>query len=262
MDKPLSILIVDDDLGMLQTLNYILTDKGYEVVTVKDGYEAIEKIQEKKFDLALSDIKMPGMNGIEVLKEIKRLSPKTTTVMMTAYTMHEQVKEAKKEGAKEIFTKPLDLDKVISYTEEFKANKNKTVQDSVREFSQLLQLLEEREKEIQEKDQKLEELQKELSDIKNNPSALLEEERKKIQSDNIHEVLKPKQYELFNILAREEKTYDEILETVQNMDLNIRDLAALRLQMSRLNNRLQRDTIFKIERTRRDKHFYFKISSN
>src|SRR3989339_776364 len=99
MNKSISILIVDDDLGMLKTLDYILTDKGYEVATVNNGFKAIEMIKERKFDIVLTDIKMPDINGVEVLKEIKKPAPETNVMMITAYTMHELVQEAKKGGA-------------------------------------------------------------------------------------------------------------------------------------------------------------------
>ncbi len=103
MNKSVSILVIDDDLGMLKTLDYILTDKGYEVVTLSSGAEAVELIKEKSFDIVLTDIKMPGMNGVEVLKEIKRLSPGTSVMMITAYTMHELVQEAKRQVQKQSF---------------------------------------------------------------------------------------------------------------------------------------------------------------
>jgi len=105
MGKKVSILIIDDDEGMLKTLNYILVDKGYEVVPCSTGAEAIALVNRRTFDIALIDIRMPGMDGVAVLKAIKKLSPDTSIMMITAYTMHKLVEEAKKEGAALLFVK-------------------------------------------------------------------------------------------------------------------------------------------------------------
>jgi DNA-binding NtrC family response regulator len=112
-----SILIIDDDWGMLQTLKYILLEKGYEVETTPNGFEAIERIKEKYFDIALIDIKMPGMNGVDVLKEIKELSLGTAKIIMTAFTKDKLVHKAKQEGAMAVISKPLDFDKLFALTQ-------------------------------------------------------------------------------------------------------------------------------------------------
>jgi len=75
MEKKTSILIVDDDKGMTETLSDILEDIDYDVAVSDDGYKAIEMIKKKKFDFALMDIKMPGINGVETFKEVHRISP-------------------------------------------------------------------------------------------------------------------------------------------------------------------------------------------
>lgn len=139
--NPVSILIVDDDDGMTQTLNYILTEKRYEVETAKDGFEAVERIKEKSFNVVLTDIRMQGMNGVELLKEINRLSPRTTTVMMTAYTLPELVKEAKREGALAVFPKPLDLDNLIVSIKELTNKKPILILDDDIDFCKSLQSL-------------------------------------------------------------------------------------------------------------------------
>ena len=260
MEKQKSILIIDDDEGMLRTLNYILTDKGYEVVTLSSGFEAIELTKERSFNVILIDIKMPGMNGVEVFKEIKRFSPETNIMMITAYTMHKLVGEAKKEGVQIILPKPLDLDEVISHIDGFKSDKLLERDDDLGS-SELLYILEERENELREKSLLISELKKELIEIKENPTTMLEQERRKKQSENIHTLLKPKQLELFKILRQGEKNYEEIFNEVCNKKLSIHDMHALRLLISRLNKKLRQETNFKIERTLRDKIFYFKISS-
>ena len=259
MRKQVSILVVDDDLEMLKTLSYILTYKGYEVVTLSSGAEAIEMVKKRSFDIVLSDIKMPGINGVEVLKEIKRLSPETAIMMITAYTMHGLVEEAKKEGARSIFSKPLDLDKIISCAEEVKGSKHMPVQNDDSELNGLFQILEDKERAIREKDLLIEEIRKELAGIRENPSRVLDDQRKKRQSENIHSVLKPKQFELFKVLCQGEKNYDEILQTAHSKNIDIRDMAALRLQISRLDKKLNQETNYKIVKIRRDKVLFFGI---
>ncbi len=139
MEKPVSLFIVDDDLGMLQTLSYILKEKGYEVDTAKDGFEAMERIKEKTFDIVLMDIKMPGMNGVELLRQLKKLSPDTIVVMMTAYSLNELIREAKKEGALCVLLKPLDLEKMMAFIEQFSAQQPILILDDDFDFCRSLQ---------------------------------------------------------------------------------------------------------------------------
>ncbi len=116
MKVPVNILIVDDDLGMLKTLNYILSDKGYNVDTSASASDAIDQIKKKIFDLVLTDYKMPDMNGLDLLKKIKKISSRTETVLMTAYTLTELTDKAKQAGVLAVLHKPLDLDKLIALT--------------------------------------------------------------------------------------------------------------------------------------------------
>ena len=118
MKKKVSVLIVDDDRGMTESLADILGDRGYEVAVAWDGLRAIKMMGKKTYDVALIDIKMPGINGVETFKKIKRISPLTRVTMMTAYSVEDLVNEALKEGAYEIFYKPLDIDRIIRFIEE------------------------------------------------------------------------------------------------------------------------------------------------
>ncbi|MFZ2041909.1 MAG: response regulator, partial [Desulfobacterales bacterium] len=70
-----SLLIVDDEPSILQTLGGLLTDEGFEVITAANGYEALKKIENESPDLVLLDIWMPGIDGIETLKEIQKAAP-------------------------------------------------------------------------------------------------------------------------------------------------------------------------------------------
>ncbi|MFQ5812018.1 MAG: response regulator [Anaerolineae bacterium] len=112
-----SILIVDDDVGMGETLSDIMEDMGYCIAVALDGYEAVEKVREAAFDVILMDIKMPGMNGVETFKEIKKIRPATAVVMMTAYALGDLIKEAQREGAYDVIHKPFDMEKMLGLIE-------------------------------------------------------------------------------------------------------------------------------------------------
>ena len=113
-----SVLIVDDNVNQCRTMSLILRHKGYEVATAKDGPEAIEKVQEKPFDVIFMDIKMPLMNGVETYRRIKEIRPEAAVMMMTAYAVEELVQQALEEGAYGIVYKPLDIERVITIVEE------------------------------------------------------------------------------------------------------------------------------------------------
>lgn len=111
------ILIVDDQPGMVETLEDILKDRGYDVALAEDGFEAIDKAKESKFDLIFMDIKMPGINGVQTFREIKKINPNAAVVMMTAYAVEDLVREAIEEGAYTVIHKPFDVEKVLQTIE-------------------------------------------------------------------------------------------------------------------------------------------------
>ena len=106
MDK---ILIVDDEVVVCDLLKNYLTLKGYEVYTASDGYTAINKVKEVCPHLVLLDIVMPGISGIEVLKGIKKLNPKTGVIMLTAVPDQGIITESMDLGAYNCIRKPMDL---------------------------------------------------------------------------------------------------------------------------------------------------------
>ena len=116
--KKLKILIADDEEGLRLSMAGILELEEYYVVTAEDGYEAIEKAKLESFDIAFLDIKMPGINGVETFKEIKKISPETVVIMMTAYAVKDLIKEAISEGAYTCLNKPFDMDKIIDTIKE------------------------------------------------------------------------------------------------------------------------------------------------
>ena len=106
------ILIVDDDPVLCRGLQDVLETEGYKITIAGDGYQAIDKVKDVPFDLVLCDIKMPGMNGIEVLRRVKGINPEIPVIMITGFASVETAIEATKQGAYDYIIKPFDMDKV------------------------------------------------------------------------------------------------------------------------------------------------------
>lgn len=113
-----NVLVVDDLRSIRLTMGGILEDEGHNVVTVEDGYQAIEAVKRTHFDAIFMDIKMPGINGVQTFREVKKIDPKAAVIMMTAYSVEDLVKEALEEGAYAIVYKPFDIDRIIALIEE------------------------------------------------------------------------------------------------------------------------------------------------
>ena len=112
-----NVLVVDDLRSIRLTLGGILEDEGYNVVLAENGYQAIESAKKTPFDLVFMDIKMPGINGVQTFREIKKINPEAVVIMMTAYSVEDLVREALKEGAYGVVYKPFDIDELIKTIE-------------------------------------------------------------------------------------------------------------------------------------------------
>jgi two-component system response regulator HydG len=112
-----NILVVDDLKSIRLTLGRILEDEGYNVVLAENGYQAIEAAKQTPFDLIFMDIKMPGIDGVQTFREIKKTNPKAAVIMMTAYSVEELIKEALDEGAYAVVYKPFDIENIVSIIE-------------------------------------------------------------------------------------------------------------------------------------------------
>ena len=108
-----SVLIVDDEPSILQSLGGLLSDEGFEIITASNGYEALKIIDKESPDLVLLDIWMPGIDGIETLKEIKKDNPYIQVIIITGHGNIETAVKATKLGAFDLIEKPLSIDKVI-----------------------------------------------------------------------------------------------------------------------------------------------------
>jgi two-component system nitrogen regulation response regulator NtrX len=107
------ILIVDDETTILKSLSGILSDEGYEALTASNGYEALKIIEEESPDLVLLDIWMPGMDGIETLREIKRTNPFLKVIIISGHGTIETAVKAIKLGGFDFIEKPLSIEKVV-----------------------------------------------------------------------------------------------------------------------------------------------------
>lgn len=106
------ILIVDDEPSMRDLLSILLNRAGYLVTTVEDGEDAIVQIGKEIFDLVITDLKMPKVGGLEVLKAVKKASPDTVVLVVTAFASTDTAVEAMKCGAYDYITKPFQIDEV------------------------------------------------------------------------------------------------------------------------------------------------------
>ena len=107
------ILIVDDENVQLEMLEGVLVKQGYGVGPAEDGKKGLEKFKGGTFDLILTDYRMPGMDGLQLLREVKGLNPEVVVVILTAYATVGTAVAAMKEGAYDYLTKPIELDELL-----------------------------------------------------------------------------------------------------------------------------------------------------
>ncbi len=107
------IMVVDDDAALRSTLQEILIDEGWDVVSAEDGFQAIQMASESEFALVLMDFKMPGMNGLEALLKIKEILPNCVEVMMTGHAEESQIEEALSNGVMTVLSKPVEIEQLL-----------------------------------------------------------------------------------------------------------------------------------------------------
>jgi CheY-like chemotaxis protein len=113
-----NILVVDDDVDTCRNLSDILTDLGYRVDIVHDGQAALDLMRRKPYDVALLDYKMPGMDGLTLYREIKKLRAGTVAIIVTAYAGGTTAEEALTAGAWQVLPKPVDFPRLLGLVEE------------------------------------------------------------------------------------------------------------------------------------------------
>ena len=114
MDKQARILIVDDDENIRNTLKAILEDEKYVIDTAVNGGEAIQKTQKTAYNVALLDIRLPDMEGVELLKLIKDTVPRTRKIMLTGYPSMQNAISALNKNADAYLIKPVDIEKLLA----------------------------------------------------------------------------------------------------------------------------------------------------
>jgi len=107
------ILVIDNEEGICRMVEAVLTDAGYKVETCTRSFEAVEKFVPGQWDLVITDVKMPGMNGLEVLQQIKEKDPAVPVVMITAYATVEMSIQALRRGAYDMLTKPFEPEELL-----------------------------------------------------------------------------------------------------------------------------------------------------
>lgn len=129
------ILVVDDERSMREFLEILLTKEGYTVSLAANGVEACQAIEKEKFDLLITDIKMKDINGIDVLKKAKEISPETIVVMISAFATAETAVEAMKEGAYDYIPKPFKVREFKRITKEAIQSKKSVTGEKIEERS-------------------------------------------------------------------------------------------------------------------------------
>ncbi len=118
MDKHARILVVDDDENIRKTMKAILEDEGYIVDLAATGSEAIQKTKEKAYNIALLDIRLPDMEGVELLKLIKDTVPHTRKIMVTGYPSMQNAVAALNKNADAYLIKPVNVEKLLNTVKE------------------------------------------------------------------------------------------------------------------------------------------------
>ncbi|MEK6679838.1 MAG: response regulator, partial [Nitrospirota bacterium] len=112
MNSVIKILIADDEESMRFFLSEMIKKEGYLFETAVDGGDALSKIKRSSFDIAIVDLKMPKLSGMELLSEIKKVSPDTVVIIITAHGTRNIAIEAIEKGAYDYFTKPFDVNEM------------------------------------------------------------------------------------------------------------------------------------------------------
>jgi two-component system response regulator HydG len=118
MNQRASILVVDDDVDTCRNLSDILTDLGYHVDTAPDGPTALEMVRRRGYDIALLDLKMPGMDGLTLYREMRKVRAETVAIVVTAFASKTTAEEAHAAGAWQVLAKPVDFPRLLGLVDQ------------------------------------------------------------------------------------------------------------------------------------------------
>ena len=117
MTSRIRVLLIDDETVFVDNLAGILTRRGMKVQSIDDGLKALDLLSSELYDVLVLDLRMPGMDGVEVLKAIRERDVHTPVIVLTGHVSIKQLAEALKEGAVEVLLKPCQIDTLISCIE-------------------------------------------------------------------------------------------------------------------------------------------------
>jgi DNA-binding NtrC family response regulator len=123
VNVPINILLVDDEKDFVEMLSLRLEDAGEKVMPVYNGKECLEKLNTSDFDVVILDIKMPGMDGISTLREIKKLKPIVEVILLTGHGAVDTAVEGMKLGAFDYINKPADFKELLEKLREARRRK-------------------------------------------------------------------------------------------------------------------------------------------
>jgi len=127
----MKIMLVDDEVRYLETTGKLLSKKGYDVQTAASGPEALEKLTKQNVHVVILDVKMPGMDGIATLKEIKKQFPSVEVIMLTGHATVESAIDGLKSGASDYLMKPAEINDLVAKAEEV-FEKHQKIQEKIR----------------------------------------------------------------------------------------------------------------------------------
>jgi two-component system response regulator PilR (NtrC family) len=107
------ILVIDDEADIRETFEALLSSAGYEVTTAESGAAAIERARKTPFDLAITDLRMPDMSGVDTIASLRRIDPALPVIVVSGYVSDESAQRCYEEGGIRIVCKPFDIDEVL-----------------------------------------------------------------------------------------------------------------------------------------------------
>jgi two-component system, NtrC family, response regulator HydG len=116
--RPATLLVVDDDVDTCKNLSDILTDMGYQVDTAHDGPAALELARRHRYDVALLDFKMPGMDGLTLYRELRKVQAETVAIVVTAFAGKATAEDALAAGAWRVLPKPVDFPRLLGLVDQ------------------------------------------------------------------------------------------------------------------------------------------------